>query len=269
MAFASSPFAPTHTVPASGLTTWPAPDPSAPPGPPLPAHLEVQVVEVTGGWTRIRCANDWEAWVDGRSLVPVAVPARPAGPPASPPAPPTSPAAPLAYPSYAGAPGAAAAAPIHGLDPRLASVARLDLSFSKPLVGAAIVAVSGVMPWVRLGSVTGSGLDVSIVTLFNPRSTVRGGASVGLLLLVLGVVAGVGAAVPARAVLRRVAGLAAVGVALLYCVQLARTIRAASSAAASGAPSFVSVVGIGVAVAIVGGLLAALAPSRRPAVHGP
>jgi hypothetical protein len=61
----------THRVPAAGLPTWPAPDPSAEPGPNLDPGLAVQVVEDRGDWARVVCENGWSCWVDGRHLEPL------------------------------------------------------------------------------------------------------------------------------------------------------------------------------------------------------
>jgi hypothetical protein len=65
------PFRPTHTVAASGLDTWPAPDPSRLPDDRLAPGLAVEVQEESYGWARVRCSNGWETWVDGRGLVPM------------------------------------------------------------------------------------------------------------------------------------------------------------------------------------------------------
>ncbi|MCS0606394.1 hypothetical protein NX794_35075 [Streptomyces sp. LP11] len=67
-------FRPTHVVPPHGLPAWEAPDPARPTVP-LDGLLPVQLVERSGDWGHIRCANGWAAWVDGRLLL--AVPADP------------------------------------------------------------------------------------------------------------------------------------------------------------------------------------------------
>jgi hypothetical protein len=60
----------TRLTPPEGLPTWGAADPTLPSGPEIPGGLEVEVVEALDtGWTRVRCSNGWEAWVDGRRLV--------------------------------------------------------------------------------------------------------------------------------------------------------------------------------------------------------
>ncbi|MEU9991152.1 hypothetical protein AB0E10_31000 [Streptomyces sp. NPDC048045] len=63
-------FRPTHVVPPHGLPAWEAPDPERPTVP-LDPLLPVELVERSGDWGHIRCANGWAAWVDGRHLVAV------------------------------------------------------------------------------------------------------------------------------------------------------------------------------------------------------
>lgn len=64
-------FAPTNTVPASGLPAWTTPDPSTPVAADLDPWLPVQVVSWYGDWAQILCANGWQAWIDGRKLEPL------------------------------------------------------------------------------------------------------------------------------------------------------------------------------------------------------
>ena len=37
----------------------------------LDPDLDVEVLEWSGDWARVRCSNGWEAWIDGRPLIPV------------------------------------------------------------------------------------------------------------------------------------------------------------------------------------------------------
>lgn len=80
-------FQTTHRAGPHGAPTWPTADPAAPPGPRLDPGLDVQVLERTGDWARVRCANGWEAWTDGRWLDPVTATAAPATTPAPAPRP--------------------------------------------------------------------------------------------------------------------------------------------------------------------------------------
>ncbi|WP_340384535.1 hypothetical protein U5640_42405 [Streptomyces sp. SS7] len=63
-------FGPTHVVPPPGLPAWEAPDPARPTVP-LDPLLPVRLLERRGDWGHVLCANGWQAWVDGRHLVPV------------------------------------------------------------------------------------------------------------------------------------------------------------------------------------------------------
>ncbi|WP_129311271.1 hypothetical protein [Streptomyces sp. L2] len=71
-------FRPTHVVPPNGMPAWEEPDPARATVS-LDALLPVLLEEWLGDWARIRCANGWGAWVDGRLLVAV-----PRDPPATP-----------------------------------------------------------------------------------------------------------------------------------------------------------------------------------------
>ncbi len=63
-------WTPTHRVPAGGVAAWEHPDPQAQPVARLDEGLDVQVTREALGWAHIRCSNGWEAWVDGRRLIP-------------------------------------------------------------------------------------------------------------------------------------------------------------------------------------------------------
>ena len=60
----------THVVPAGGMPTWDAADPTRQPITTLQAGVELQVLEMLGAWAHVRAANGWAGWVDGRILVP-------------------------------------------------------------------------------------------------------------------------------------------------------------------------------------------------------
>ncbi|WP_156724595.1 SH3 domain-containing protein [Streptomyces apocyni] len=67
-------FRPTHVIPPAGLPSWEAPDASHP-SESLDALLPVRLVERSGDWGQVECANGWSTWVDARLLV--AVPQQP------------------------------------------------------------------------------------------------------------------------------------------------------------------------------------------------
>ena len=60
---------PTHTIPDGGLTTWSAPDASKAADNFLAAGLDVQLVVRQADWARVRCNNDWSAWVIASHLM--------------------------------------------------------------------------------------------------------------------------------------------------------------------------------------------------------
>lgn len=67
---APAPYRPSHHVPWTGLPAWPTTNAGPEPVATLDPDLDVEVLEWSGDWARVRCRNDWEAWVDGRQLVP-------------------------------------------------------------------------------------------------------------------------------------------------------------------------------------------------------
>ncbi len=64
-------YLPTHRVPDAGLPAWSRPDPALQPEHALDPGLDVMVIEQRpDGWAHVRFSNEWDAWVDGRLLVP-------------------------------------------------------------------------------------------------------------------------------------------------------------------------------------------------------
>lgn len=63
-------WAPSHRVPAGGITAWDTPEPIRQPIAILPEHTELVVLTWAGEWARVRVAGGWTGWVDGRLLVP-------------------------------------------------------------------------------------------------------------------------------------------------------------------------------------------------------
>jgi SH3-like domain-containing protein len=68
VAIAPAEFTATHTVSTTAVDARARPDLAQPVVARLDPALPVQVINEWGDWTKVRCANDWEAWVDGRGL---------------------------------------------------------------------------------------------------------------------------------------------------------------------------------------------------------
>jgi len=62
-------FIPTHRVSAAGTDARDGPDMAQPVAARLDPELLVTVINTWGGWSKIKCENEWEAWVDTRGLV--------------------------------------------------------------------------------------------------------------------------------------------------------------------------------------------------------
>jgi SH3-like domain-containing protein len=62
----------THTIPDGGLPARAKPDPSLDPLLRIKSDTGVRMVEEEGAWARVTIESGWEAWVDGRRLVPIA-----------------------------------------------------------------------------------------------------------------------------------------------------------------------------------------------------
>ena len=240
----SAAFVPTHLTPRSGMDSWPRPDAQVSRGPRINGDLEVQVVERQGDWANVVFTNGWAAWVDGRQLVAKgAGPPRAVGPPA---------AAPTG--ASAGAGGRASGS----FD--LASVMN-DRPKAFALGGAALVAISTILPWIRGGGSTNA-FDVPISFLFDYKTTSTGGLKTGLLLLA---VVGLAVAAVLKGLDKRVqlgAGVAGIVIPALFVLQLQRLVSAA------GTSSLTDLVGFGVFPAIAGGALIAFAPQLAGAGRG-
>lgn len=62
---------PTHVVPDRSIPAWATPDAGRAAVARIDQGIQVQVVERRGTWAHIICDNGWEAWVDGRAIVPL------------------------------------------------------------------------------------------------------------------------------------------------------------------------------------------------------
>lgn len=71
VAAAPAPYRASHRIPWTGLPAWPTTNAGPDPVATLDPDLDVEVLEWSGDWARVRCSNGWEAWIDGRPLIPV------------------------------------------------------------------------------------------------------------------------------------------------------------------------------------------------------
>lgn len=224
---------PTHWVPATGLEARSTPDAALAPVARLDPWLEVAVAQTWGEWAQVVCANGWWGWVDGRVLVP-----RAAGAPTG---------AATAVPTTT---GATAAFPPADTSPSGATFAQRAVAGWPALVGAALLAVAAVLPWLEASGRSIDSFDVPLEFLLSYDSTTDLGVDLGVLVVVLALVGAVAVVLTPQALWRRSIGTVAVAVALLYAFQLNRLL---SQAPASDRPSLLSSLGYGVFVAIVGG----------------
>lgn len=79
----------THRVPDGGLAARQQPDPALPILMRIRAGVPLAAIRRSGEWALVRTDQGWQAWVDGRRLVPVA-PDNAPQPPEEPPAPPNA-----------------------------------------------------------------------------------------------------------------------------------------------------------------------------------
>jgi len=227
-----SEWTPTHWVPEGGLEARATPDAAVAPAARLDPWLEVAVAQVWGDWAQVVCANGWWGWVDGRVLVPRA--------------------------SAGSAPAAPAGTTGVGTHSTEALMARARGS-AIALAGAVAIALSAVLPWLRIGGRSADGFDVPVEFLLSYDSDLDTGVKLGLLLILLGAVGVAAVLLLPDPRWRRGAGLAASAIAVVYVVQVQRLL---SAGPARGRPGLLSILGFGVYVALGGGLALAFAPRR-------
>ncbi len=260
-----------RVVPPSGLVGRSRPDAALPPAHTLAPGISVLVVRAIGAWAEVDTGDGWIGWVDGRRLLTSAGPTAPAPPTLEAPSPSRVPAG---YPSYAALfeaaaqPTAARSAPAPRTaaahTPPAASSDGLPLLRRVPvpaLVGAGLLALSAVLPWLRYGGRTLNPFDVPIQFLLDFRNTVSRGVDMGLLLVGLAIGAVVLSSRPALARWRRVDGGAAIVVPTLFTAQQQRLL---SDLPAEGRPTLFGALAIGVLVAVVGGFLVLWGGPRKP-----
>ena len=225
------------------------PDPRLPPSAHLDPWLDVQVTGVEAGWTRVFCANGWAAWVNGSALV--------------------------ARESTAAA--RAGAAPT--VSSPAVSSATIGPTTWMAIGGGVAVALSAFLPWVSfnfgtLGTVSANAFKAPLELLWNVQASplAQGTASpltVGLALVAMGAVAvAVVFMGPALDLARRAAGGLAVLIASDFVRQLSTAVGRLNQAG-NTRTSVLSLLGIGVYVALAGGALILIGTGRKRAAVRP
>jgi hypothetical protein len=125
---------------------------------------------------------------------------------------------------------------------------------SLPMLGALAVALASFLPWVEFPGFggAGTGFDVPFGFLFDPIAADPGGFDLGLITMLIGIGGGVLIYRRKKPGIRRLLGVAAAGIGVLYALQLTSLISQAG-----GGLSVTDVMGFGVYVTIGGGVLLA------------
>lgn len=265
-------FYPTHRTPEGGLAAWDVPDGARQPVTQVDPGLEVQVDESQGAWMRVTFSNGWSAWVDGRLLE--TLPATTAPPP-----PPPSPATPDARTLTAHAAGPDSGVTTEWAEQYLAGGEQSETTSqgidTKALMrylgvaGGAAVALSSFMGWFAVAGQSTSAFKIPIQYLFASKQKMAElgdkGLKLGLLMLLIGAAGAALAFVPKIAFAQKVAG----GLALLIVTDFVKqtmTLLDLFKETGGGAqtPGLISTLGIGVFVALIGGIGLIMAKPLRP-----
>jgi hypothetical protein len=208
----------THTVPSGGLGAWSEPNPELQPIANLDARVQLAVSERRGDWAKVIGSNGWTGWVDARRLVAVG--------------------------------GSTAGAPSSGF----------SFGSGKPnpimLVGALLIGVAALLPWLDNGFQTFNAMDLSASILFDYEGT--GSPYIGWVLFALGALA-LGAGFMAKPTAPAiVVGIAAVAVPVLFAAQIYRLV----SDLGGSFSDLTEVIGFGPAAALVGGVVTIIGGNR-------
>jgi hypothetical protein len=206
------------------MQAWAAPDPAAPVTANLAAGVELAVAERRGAWARVVATNGWSGWVDGRLLVEKGASAW------------AAPAQPTA------AAGAATAQPAGG--------SKYEVALTRPIAtaGAVAVAVATFLPWLSNAGFSANGFDVPFMFLIDPGGIHSDTFSVGIVTLALGVLGVAATLLRGFARWTRPIGAFAIGLGVLYLVQLWRQ-------ASDTGLGFMDIVGAAPFAAVAGGVL--------------
>lgn len=223
-------WAATHVVQAGGLRSWPVPDGDTDPIADLAAGVELQVTEWRSGWARVRAENGWEAWVDGRRLVPIGDAIAPPQDPSAPP--PTD---------------------TRTFETTMSVTVARARANPVLLVAAVALLISAFLPW--FGDLVGS-FDLPIAFLWSLEPD-ESSVSIALLILVVGIAAVATVLSKRLSRYQRIVGGVAVGVAGVWIIQTFRALMEWRGGAPGTAVAdmFTEVLSIGPWVALVAGII--------------
>ncbi len=219
----------THAVPAEGIQAWADPDPAGDVIANLAGRVELEVIERRANWANVKAENDWEAWVDGRRLIPILISVA------------ASPATPT--------PASGDSKPATSASSALA-VARGD---PIPLIAAIALLISVFLPWFGGGAPWSFDLPAGFLWSFSADT---GWFSIGLVMLVVGGVAVASFFVEGIAPYRRIVGGVAAAIAALWLVQTLRALLEFTDSGLAGivADMFTDYLALGPWVALAAGI---------------
>jgi len=208
----------THAVPSGGVSAWPEPNPELQPTANLEARVQLSVAERRGDWAKVVGSNGWTGWVDARRLVTLGA---------------VSPATRSSGFSFgSGKPNAIM------------------------LIGALLIGVSALLPWLDNGLSTFNAMDLSASILFDYEGT--GSPYIGWVLFALGALALAAGFMAKPTVPAILVGIAAVAVPVLFAAQIYRLV----SDLGGSFSDLTDVLGFGPAAAFVGGIVTIVGGNR-------
>ncbi|HSM02137.1 MAG TPA: hypothetical protein VK960_06875 [Acidimicrobiia bacterium] len=209
----------THVVPSGGMSAWSEPNPELEPAADLEARVQLSIAERRGDWAKVVGSNGWTGWVDARRLVTLGT--APSGPSTS---------AGLKF-------SAANANPII-------------------LVGALLIGLSALLPWLDTGVDNFSAMDLSASILFDYEGT--GSPYIGWILF------GIGALTLAVGFLNRptgpaiVVGIAGIVIPALFAAQIYRLVTDFGGSFSD----LTDVLGFGPSATLIGGIVTLVGGNR-------
>lgn len=209
----------THVVPTGGMSAWSEPNPGLQPVANLEARVQLSIAERRGDWAKVVGSNGWTGWVDARRLV--ALEAAASGPP---------------------------------------SAAGINFGFGKAnpiiLVGALLIGLSALLPWLDTGVDNRSAMDLSASILFDYEGT--GSPYIGWVLFGIGALTLAVGFMSKPTVPAIILGIAAIAVPALFAAQIYQLVTDLGGSFSD----LTDVLGFGPATTLVGGIVVLVGGNR-------